>query len=56
MIYRIITRYPYYDGCMPVTGYVVQVYEEGILFGKWKDVKVFGRLSDAKQLLKMLRG
>lgn len=55
MIYRIITRYPYYDGCMPVTGYVVQVYKEGILFDKWEDVKVFGRLSDAEQLLEILQ-
>ena len=38
--YRII-RGDAYNGCIPITVYWVQVYENGFLSGKWRNVKRF---------------
>ena len=55
MKYRIISRYPYYNGCFPITGYVVQMNQGG-LFSSWKDIKAFESKSRAQELLRTLRG
>lgn len=52
--YRIITKFPCYDGVFPITGYFVQRLEEGWLRNKWIDIKGFDRYEDAKELLKIL--
>lgn len=52
--YRIITKFPCYDGVFPITGYFVQRLEEGWLRDKWIDIKGFDRYEDAKELLKIL--
>lgn len=36
--YRIIQGDAYY-GCIPITVWMVQVYEEGLFSGKWKILK-----------------
>jgi hypothetical protein len=46
--YRIITKYPCYDGCMPVTGYFVQVYKPTFFGGKWQDVRGLIREKEQK--------
>ena len=53
-MYRIISRYPCYCGCIPVTGYFVQRLQEGFLFDRWVDIKGFGSYKEAKQLLDLL--
>lgn len=52
--YRIIHRFPCYDGCIPVDGYFVQVLKEGFFSDKWVDVKGFASKEKAEQLLKIL--
>lgn len=47
--YRIITKFPCYDGVFPITGYFVQRLEEDFLRDKWNDVKGFDRLKDAEE-------
>ena len=47
--YRII-RGDAYNGCIPITVYWVQVYENGFLSGKWRNVKGFDTYSRAKEL------
>ena len=39
-----------YDGCIPVTVYMVQKYVEGCIFGKWVNIKGF---SDYKKAVKL---
>lgn len=46
--YRIITKFPCYNGVFPITGYFVQRLEEGFLRDKWHDVKGFARRKDAE--------
>lgn len=52
--YRIITKFPCYNGVWPITGYFVQRLEEGWLCDKWVDIKGFDRRQDAEELLKIL--
>lgn len=56
--YRIDTRYPVYpgNGCIPYTGYFVQVFVPGFIKGKWVDVKGFADPKQAEELLKQLKG
>ena len=46
MKYRITTTFPvYFNGdCLPSTGYVLQVLQEGIFRDKWVDVKTFAKI------------
>lgn len=53
--YRIVTKYPCYNGCIPFTGYFVQRLEKGMFLNKWVDVKGFDTLERAKQLLEILQ-
>ena len=55
-MYRIVPLYPYYNGCIPITVYMVQKLEEGFLFDKWVNVKGFEDYKKAKQLYNILRG
>ena len=51
--YRII-RGDAYNGCIPITVYWVQVYENGFLSGKWRNGKGFDTYSRAKELYDLL--
>jgi hypothetical protein len=55
--YRIISKYPCYPGggCIPYTGYFVQVLKEGLFKSKWVDVKGFAKREKAEELLKLLQ-
>lgn len=53
--YRIITKYPCYNGCIPITGYFVQVLKEGRFVNKWVDIKGFDTYKRAKELLQILQ-
>lgn len=52
--YRIVQRFPCYNGCIPIDGYFVQVLKEGVFFDKWVDVKGFASKEKAEQLLRTL--
>lgn len=52
--YRIIHRFPCYDGCIPTDGYFVQTLKEGFFSDKWVDVKGFASKDSAEQLLRIL--
>lgn len=45
-----ITTMNAYDGCIPVTVYMVQKYVGGSIFGKWVSIKGF---SDKKKAVKL---
>ncbi len=51
--YRIIQR-DAYNGCIPITIWWVQVYEDGFFSGKWKNIKGFDTCSRAKELYDLL--
>ena len=55
-MYRITPIYPYYNGCIPITVWMVQRLEEGLLFDKWVNVKGYEDKSKAEQLLELLKG
>ncbi len=57
MKYRIATTFPvYFNGdCLPSTGYVLQVLQEGIFRDKWVEVKTFAKKENAEKILKMLQ-
>ena len=57
MKYRITTTFPvYFNGdCLPSTGYVLQVLQEGFFCDKWVDVKTFAKKENAEKMLKMLK-
>ena len=57
MKYRITTTFHVYfnGGCLPSTGYVLQVLQEGIFRDKWVDVKTFAKKGNAEKMLKMLQ-
>lgn len=55
-MYRIVTKYPVYYGCIPMTAYVVQRLQCGWLFDKWVDIKAFDTYKAAKNLLDILKG
>lgn len=56
--YRIEHRYPCYSsgGCIPHDGYFVQKLEEGFFTDKWVDIKGFGDMGRAEELLNILKG
>lgn len=56
--YRIDKRYPVYPGggCIPYTGYFVQVFVPGLFKGKWVDVKGFADPKQAEDLKRQLEG
>jgi hypothetical protein len=43
-----------YDGCIPVTVYRVQRYDEGCIFGKWVNIKGFSDKKKAVALMSLL--
>ena len=53
--YRIITDI-YYDGCIPVTVYVVQKRVSSFLSHRWITVKGYDDKSRAVDLLNLLKG
>lgn len=55
-MYRLVSLYPYYNGCIPITVYMVQKLEEGWLCDKWVNVKGYEDKKKAEQLLKLLKG
>lgn len=57
MKYRITTTFPvYFNGdCLPSTGYVLQVLQEGFFRDKWVEVKTFAKKENAEKMLKMLQ-
>lgn len=57
MKYRITTTFPvYFNGeCLPSTGYVLEVLQEGIFRDKWVEVKTFAKKENAEKMLKMLQ-
>lgn len=52
--YRIVSRSGY-NGCIPITIYWVQVYEDGFFSGEWHNVKGFDTYKRAKELLNFLQ-
>ena len=44
-----------YDGCIPVTVWVVQKYVEGCIFGKWVNIKGFQDKKKAVALMSLLK-
>ena len=57
MKYRITPTFPvYFNGdCLPSTGYVLQVLQEGFFRDKWVEVKTFAKKENAEKILKMLQ-
>lgn len=49
-----ITTMNAYDGCIPVTVFMVQKYVEGIVFGKWVNIKGFSDKKKAEALMSLL--
>lgn len=43
-----------YDGCIPVTVYMVQKYVGSCIFGKWVNIKGFSDKKKAVSLLSLL--
>ena len=43
-----------YDGCIPVTVYMVQKYVRGCIFGKWVNIKGFSNKGKAVALMSLL--
>jgi len=50
-----ITNGSGYNGCRPITVYWVEIYKEGLIFGKWVRIKGFDSKDNAKQLIKTLQ-
>ena len=44
-----------YDGCIPVTVYMVQKYVGGRIFGKWVNIKGFSDKEKAEALMSLLK-
>lgn len=53
--YRVVGKYPCYDGCIPVTGWFVQVLHSGLIFDRWVDIKSFGDKDKAVKFCKLLK-
>ena len=45
-----------YNGCSPVTVYMVQKYVGGFLFGKWVNIKGYSDKKKAVELMSLLNG
>lgn len=43
-----------YNGCIPVTVYMVQKHVESFLFGKWVNIKGFSDKKKAVELMALL--
>lgn len=43
-----------YDGCIPVTVYMVQKFVGGCIFGKWVNIKGFSDKEKAVALMSLL--
>ena len=43
-----------YNGCIPVTVYMVQKHVESFLFGKWVNIKGFSDKKKAVELMDLL--
>lgn len=43
-----------YDGCIPITIYMVQRYADHLPFGKWVNIKGFSDKKKAEALLSLL--
>ena len=52
---RIVTMEAY-NGCIPVTVYMVQKYVGGCIFGKWVNIKGYSDRRKAVELIKLLHG
>ena len=52
--YRIVSKYPCYNGCIPFTGYFVQVLKEGTFKDEWVDIKGFDTYKRAEELKEQL--
>jgi hypothetical protein len=50
-----ITPMNAYDGCIPVTVYMVQKYVRGSIFGKWVNIKGFSDKKKAEALMSLLK-
>ena len=50
-----ITPMNAYDGCIPVTVYMVQKYVGGSIFGKWVNIKGFSDKENAEALMSLLK-
>ena len=50
-----ITPMNAYDGCIPVTVYMVQKYVGGSIFGKWVNIKGFSDKEKAEALMSLLK-
>ena len=44
-----------YNGCNPVTVYMVQKYAEGYIYGKWVNIKGFQDKKKAVELMSLLK-
>ena len=44
-----------YNGCIPVTVYMVQKYVGGSIFGKWVNIKGFSDKKKAVELMSLLK-
>ena len=44
-----------YNGCIPVTVYMVQKYVGGCIFGKWVNIKGFSDKEKAVELMSLLK-
>ncbi len=45
-----------YNGCIPVTVYMVQKYVGGFLFGKWVNIKGYSDKKKTVELMSLLNG
>lgn len=44
-----------YDGCIPVTVYMVQKHIEGFIFGRWVNIKGYSDRRKAVELVNLLK-
>ena len=44
-----------YNGCIPMTVYMVQKYAEGYIYGNWVNIKGFQDKKKAEALMSLLK-
>ena len=54
--YRVVHKYPYYYGCIPIDIWVVQMLKSGMFVSKWVDIKGFDTPEVANELCETLNG